>query len=81
MQYTWDNGRVGNAAIRERLDRVVSNPKWRLMFPKAIVSHIVCTKSNHLALVLNTAYDKDKRIIPCCFMSAWLRDEVNQISS
>lgn len=33
--FTWVNGRVGQAHIRERLDRGISNGEWRLFFSRA----------------------------------------------
>ena len=37
-KFTWWNKRWGREAIRERLDRAIVNPSWRLLFPKATVS-------------------------------------------
>lgn len=35
--FTWDNGRDGAEFTKERLDRVVSNREWRMLFPKVEV--------------------------------------------
>nr|DAD30362.1 TPA_asm: hypothetical protein HUJ06_009213 [Nelumbo nucifera] len=34
-RYTWTNKRVGLANVRERLDRMLANGEWRMMFPRA----------------------------------------------
>lgn len=39
-QYTWHNGRVGDAHIKERLDRAVANVEFREVFQNPLVLHI-----------------------------------------
>uniref|UniRef100_A0A2N9FNE5 RNase H type-1 domain-containing protein n=1 Tax=Fagus sylvatica TaxID=28930 RepID=A0A2N9FNE5_FAGSY len=45
--FRWWNKRWGRGAIRERLDREISNPSWRLAFPKASVFHLGAINSDH----------------------------------
>lgn len=45
--FTWQ--RMG---LRERLDRVVINVRWRLMFQEAYIFHLPNFKSNHVPLWL-----------------------------
>lgn len=40
---TWTNFRDGRANVRKRLDRAISNRKWRLFFPEAQVVHLART--------------------------------------
>lgn len=35
--YTWSNNRVGDALVKERLDRAVCNAEWRVSYPNAQV--------------------------------------------
>lgn len=44
--YTWNNRRAGKANIQERLDRAVSNSKWRVLFPHATVHHLSAIHSD-----------------------------------
>lgn len=43
--FTWDNG-------REKVDRVIVDHQWMLLFPKATVDHL--ENSNHFAIQLRT---------------------------
>lgn len=61
--YTWNNKRVGGANIKQRLDRVLENIEWRLIFPKAILHHLTINKSDHKPIMLeirptNSSYPK-----------------------
>ena len=38
--FTWDNGRLGDELVQERLDRACANCEWRAIFPHAKVSHL-----------------------------------------
>lgn len=44
--FTWNNKRIGKANICERLDRGFSNSQWRLIFPKATLSHLTVGPSS-----------------------------------
>ncbi|KAM7253250.1 hypothetical protein ACFE04_008743 [Oxalis oulophora] len=48
-----NNNRVRNE-IFERLDRVVVNERWSLMFPNAVVSILASSIYDHLPVMLNT---------------------------
>jgi hypothetical protein len=39
-KYTWSNCHDMNSLIMERLDRVLANPDWRILFPEASVTHL-----------------------------------------
>ena len=41
------------ALVRVRLDRGVANPEWKLLFPNAIVRHIVVASSDHMGLLVD----------------------------
>ncbi|KAI8014297.1 hypothetical protein LOK49_LG05G01952 [Camellia lanceoleosa] len=51
---TWTNDRQGLANTIERLDRALSNPEWRTMFPEATVRVLLRTYSDHSPLVIYT---------------------------
>jgi hypothetical protein len=52
---TWTNNRDGPSNIRERLDRVLANMQWKLLFPEAMVSHLPRTHSDHCPLLVDVA--------------------------
>lgn len=52
---TWTNNREGPSHIRERLDRVLANMQWKLLFPEAMVSHLPRTHSDHCPLLVDVA--------------------------
>lgn len=52
--FTSNNGRMGGANIRERLDPNLANPAWRVLFPTASILHAPVTVSDHLPLILNS---------------------------
>ncbi|KAM7277228.1 hypothetical protein ACFE04_019094 [Oxalis oulophora] len=52
--YTWKNNGKGGNEIFEKLDRVVVNDDWDLMFPNAAVSNLASSISDHLPVMLNS---------------------------
>lgn len=38
--FTWDNGRLSEDLVQERLDRAYTNCEWRAIFPHAKVNHL-----------------------------------------
>ncbi|KAG2679144.1 hypothetical protein I3760_11G037500, partial [Carya illinoinensis] len=54
-QFTWSNNKHGSTLIRERLDRVIINQEWRLIFPDAVLQHLTSSASDHHPLLLHTA--------------------------
>ncbi|XP_028789542.1 uncharacterized protein LOC114745549 [Neltuma alba] len=55
-RFTWANGRLGEAHIKERIDRVFGNGEMREKFPKAIVFHREPVGSDHHLLVVDFHY-------------------------
>ncbi|XP_042962444.1 uncharacterized protein LOC122296710 [Carya illinoinensis] len=54
-KFTWTNNRKGVALIKERLDRVIVNQEWRLLFPDASLQHLASSASDHHPILLNTS--------------------------
>ena len=73
-QFTWWNKRWGRGAIRERLDRAISNPGWRLTFPKASVFHLGAINSDHAPLLADTNPNDDFCSRPFRFEAMWVRN-------
>ncbi len=73
-QFTWWNKRWGRGAIRERLDRAISNPGWRLTFPKASVFRLGAINSDHAPLLVDTNPNDDFCPRPFRFEAMWVRD-------
>lgn len=52
--YTWSNKQGGGAHISSRLDRVLANIEWTMMYPNAAVFHLPRFNSDHLPVLLKT---------------------------
>ena len=53
-KFTWAKGRWGNTVVKRRLDSGVASISWRLAFPKATITHLGATKSDHTPILLDT---------------------------
>jgi hypothetical protein len=51
-KFTWSNCHDMNFLIMERLDRVLANPDWWILFPEASVTHLTRTHSDHCPVLL-----------------------------
>jgi hypothetical protein len=51
-KFTWSNGREGDAFTKERLDRVVANPEWRMQFVDVEVVVLARRSSDHHPLLI-----------------------------
>ncbi|KAH7857090.1 hypothetical protein Vadar_008917 [Vaccinium darrowii] len=51
--FTWTNNQVGDACVRERLDRAMANLEWHLKFLDAQVFHDAILGSDHCLLIVN----------------------------
>ncbi|KAK9995717.1 hypothetical protein SO802_020403 [Lithocarpus litseifolius] len=54
-RFTWRNRRPGAAFVEERLDRAVATSEWCEIFPRAKVSHLSVSYSDHDPIMLDTA--------------------------
>nr|XP_023920772.1 uncharacterized protein LOC112032239 [Quercus suber] len=54
-RFTWRNGWHGAAFVEERLDRAVATTEWREIFPRAKVSHLSVSYSDHDPIMLDMA--------------------------
>ncbi|XP_038688711.1 uncharacterized protein LOC119987879 [Tripterygium wilfordii] len=52
-KFTWCNNRQ-DGVIYERIDRAVASAAWSNLFPKAKVSHIVCSVSDHKPILMDS---------------------------
>ena len=73
--FTWSNRREALANIKERLDRVFSNDKWRILFPRAAVRHIPTSTSDHSPILLLSEGEDRNIKRPFKFEEAWTRDK------
>ncbi|KAL9683559.1 hypothetical protein QQ045_015381 [Rhodiola kirilowii] len=51
--YTFTNKRRGNREAKARLDRVVANGSWRMLFPDHKVNHIWANASDHCPIAID----------------------------
>lgn len=70
--YTWKHG-----DLEQRLDRMLINIQWGLIFPEGIVFHIPPFKPDHRPILIQFAYEKrdNKRRRPFRFLVAWVTHE------
>ncbi|KAH7846631.1 hypothetical protein Vadar_016292 [Vaccinium darrowii] len=52
--FTWTNRRGGDGMVKERLDRVLVSPGWRLQYDRAKVQNLFAVGSDHAALLVDT---------------------------
>ena len=61
--------------VWERLDRVVANGDWEVLFLASKVSHLECGCSDHKLIVINPSGIPIKHHKPWHFEQVWLQDE------
>ncbi|KAF4362180.1 hypothetical protein G4B88_002319 [Cannabis sativa] len=72
--YTWTNNRKFSTLIKERLDRVIGDPKWILSYPKAGVKVLTIRDSDHAPMLLDLYLENDSTHRPFRYLEAWIRD-------
>ncbi|XP_026452273.1 uncharacterized protein LOC113352696 [Papaver somniferum] len=73
-RFTWTNKQINGKNIQERLDRLLLNESWQLMFPNAQVSHLHFYNSDHRVLLVDTNPKFKFRPRPFRIESMWLQD-------
>lgn len=51
--YTWNNRQSGRENIRERLNRVLVNPRWRVDFESGFLKYLSPGGSDHCPILLH----------------------------
>ena len=72
--FTWDNGRLGEDLVQERLDRACANIEWKALFPHVKVSHLQVSYSDHVPILISTAepgHLRRNRRLPRRFEEKW----------
>lgn len=74
--FIWCNRRKGLRKVQERLDRVLADPNWRLLYPEAALIHLPRVHSDHCPILLKLEpglyADRSKR--PFRFQAMWLSE-------
>lgn len=70
-KYTWENRQVGQAKIKESIDRAVASSEWITLFPLAVVEHLCTENSDHTPILVHTTANEMKGIRPFCLLEAW----------
>ena len=73
--FTWDNGKLGEDLVQERLDRTYANCEWRAIFPHAKVSHLQVSYSDHMPFLISTTETNNPRRrkrLPRRFEEKWV---------
>ncbi|XP_060190578.1 uncharacterized protein LOC132619809 [Lycium barbarum] len=73
--YTWWNGRVEEACIFKRLDRMVCNDKLLDVMPTMKVTHLTKKGSDHSPLELEFSTTTEVIIKPFKFLNFWVQHE------
>lgn len=72
-KFTWTNRRPISNLIIERIDRCFANPVWRLLYPKAIVTHLPRTFLDHYLVLIELCRASVNHLNkPFRFQSMWL---------
>ena len=72
-KYTWTNRRPISDLILERIDRCFANPSWRVLYPKATVTHLIRTYSDHCPVLIELfGYTPSGQNKPFRFHTMWL---------
>ena len=67
-RFTWTNKSPSwESTIKERLDRVLGNSEWTLLFPSAEIHHLLRVKFDHCPIMLNKDPLEPKPPKPFCF--------------
>ena len=53
LPFTWENRRDSTSLIKKHLDRAVANVQWMDLFNLCTVTHVVCSHSDHVPLILH----------------------------
>ena len=53
VEYTWDNGQMGNANVKARLDRAFGSDAFLNKFEHVSVRHIVMSESDHYMVLVD----------------------------
>ncbi|KAF7821258.1 reverse transcriptase [Senna tora] len=78
--FTWTNGRLGEDAIWERLDRAVCNVQWLNVFPQSSMFCLPLYSSNHSPFVVTLHENVPRKPRPHRFEAMWLlEDSCNQV--
>ena len=74
-RFTWTNKR-DNGLVMKRLDKVLSNPQWKLLFNKSNDWHLLRTFSNHHLILLSTTPPPSHLLNPkpFCLETMWFND-------
>ncbi|XP_026419570.1 uncharacterized protein LOC113315516 [Papaver somniferum] len=73
-RFTWTSKQVNGRNIQERLDRLLINDLWQLMFPNAQVSHLHVYNSDHRVFMVDTSPTFKFRPRPFRIEAMWLQD-------
>ncbi|KAF7841821.1 reverse transcriptase [Senna tora] len=73
--FTWTNGRVGEGAVWERLDRALCNVAWLNVYPQTSVFCLPIYTSDHSPFVVLLHDVVPRRPRPSRFEAMWLLDD------
>uniref|UniRef100_A0A2N9IBY2 Reverse transcriptase domain-containing protein n=1 Tax=Fagus sylvatica TaxID=28930 RepID=A0A2N9IBY2_FAGSY len=72
-KYTWSNLHDISSLIMQRLDRAWANPSWNVLFPDALVTHLLRFHSDHCPILLSLSRNSVCNLPrPFRFESMWL---------
>lgn len=73
QKFTWQRSIHGQPSIFKKLDRVVADVDWKLMFPNALVKVLPCIYANHNPLLLHSnGFPLGRGARPFRFEATWV---------
>ena len=72
--FTWQNNRDFFGLVKEKLDRAIASAEWLLYYPRAGVSNLPISDSDHSPIVIDLFKEKENLIFPFRYFEAWGRD-------
>lgn len=72
--FTWCNSRKGNRQIKGRIDKGYATSAWTTLLPKALISHLPRTTSDHCPIFLQTVGGSFTGSKPFIFEQFWFQE-------
>ncbi|KAG4935908.1 hypothetical protein JHK85_050827 [Glycine max] len=70
--FTWRKDTQNGGHIRQKLDRVLVNPKWHISFPQALVETLPLHNFDHNPMLLSYFKSHSKKLRSFQFQGTWM---------
>lgn len=69
--FTWSNRRTGSMNIAERLDHGIANNQWKMIYPNAVITHLIASHSYHKPILFHLDSPMQSLPRPFKFETMW----------